>query len=91
MSSPKELTSNQSGEWFTTEVNAIGPIENNGVYVMLTDTSGKFKNTWFYVPPTISALVNETGLSAIQNGKKVYAELTGSSPASSVLRFHILA
>lgn len=90
MKSPKDSNS-QAGEWFTCSVNSIGPIENNGVYVMLTDDNGKFKNTWFYVPPTISSLVNETGLSAIQNKKNVYVELTGSSSASNVLRFHLLA
>ncbi|WP_430412660.1 hypothetical protein [Kordia sp.] len=90
MQSPKD-SHDQTGEWFTCSVNSIGPIENNGVYVMLTDDGGKFNKTWFYTSPNISALVNETGLSAIQNGKKVYVELTGSSPASSVLRFHLLA
>lgn len=83
--SPK---SQANGEWFTCNVESIGPIENNGVYVNLSDKGGKFQKTWFYVPPTISALVNETGLAAIQSKLSVYVELTGTSPASIVLRFH---
>lgn len=45
MESPKNLTDQQNSQWFTCTVKAIGPIENNGVYVMLTDGNGKFKDT----------------------------------------------
>ncbi len=74
--------------WYVCRVNAIGPIENNGVYVMLTDNGGKFKNDWIYVPPLIAAMVNETGLAAIQGSKNVYVHI---NPADTVGRFHLLA
>ncbi len=77
--------------WAVVNVNQGGPIENAGGYVMLTDTAGSFKNTWFYVPPLIAPMVNQTTIAAITTGKKVYVELTGSSAASSVMRFHLMA
>lgn len=92
--SPQGVPASQKANatvWATASVNQIGPIENAGAYVMLTDQNGSFKNTWFYVPPLIAAMVNETGLTAITANKKVYVELTGTAPASSVMRFHLIA
>jgi hypothetical protein len=77
--------------WAIVTVNQGGPIENAGGYVMLTDSAGSFKNTWFYVPPLIASMVNQTTIAAITTGKKVYVELTGSVAASSVMRFHLIA
>jgi hypothetical protein len=76
--------------WTVATVNQSGPIENGGAYVMLTDQNGAFKNTWFYVPPLIASMVNETAISAIINTKKVYVELTGTQAASSIMRFHLI-
>lgn len=79
------------GQWFVCSVNQTGPIENNGLYTMLTDTGGKFMNTWFYVGPSGAPLFLEAALAALTSGKQVYVELTGTQPASSILRLHVIA
>lgn len=91
MGAPASAASAATTVWATVSVNQGGPIENGGGYVMLTDTNGSFKNTWFYVPPLIASMVNQTTIAAINSGKKVYVELTGATPASSVMRFHLIA
>lgn len=92
LESPKVTASLKLSEttvWITASVNAAGPIENGGLYIMLSGQD--VKNTWFYVQPAISALVNETAIAAITAGKKVFVELSGKSSGSVILRFHLLA
>jgi hypothetical protein len=91
MAVPARAASAAASVWAVVTVNATGPIENAGLYVMLTDQASAFKNTWFYVEPALAALINETAIAAITANKKVYAELTSTNPASSILRFHLMA
>lgn len=92
LESPKVTASlklSESTVWLTATVNATGPIENGGLYIMLTGQD--VKNTWFYVQPAISALVNETAIAAIVSNKKAYVEVSGTTPGSVISRFHLLA
>jgi len=73
--------------WYVCKVDATGPIENAGAYVMLTDTGGKFSNTWIYVPLQIATMVNETAIACVQGPYNAFVYISGNT----IGRFHLLA
>jgi hypothetical protein len=71
-------------------VNEVGPAEDLGVYVNLTDTAGAFTGIWFTATDAIKGQMLAVALTAISTGYAVEAALVSTDPYSACERLYVI-
>lgn len=78
-------------QWFDCKVDRVGPGEDGTIWVMMSDTGGKFSGVWFRALPAIRQQVLETALFALQGNLVSQVGVTGTRPDSEIYRIHPIA